>query len=97
VLRPIGELDDFERRLDVLAALQLTQIRQQQRQLDVLRRCEHRHQIVELENETDIGRAPAREIAFAASVDALAGNGNLAGIWAIDTAKKVEEGRLART
>ena len=41
---------------------------QQQRQLDVLERGQHRHQVVELENETDVARAPVGELGFVSAV-----------------------------
>ena len=38
---------------------------QQQRQLDVLEGGQHRHQVVELEDEADVGCAPVGQLAFA--------------------------------
>jgi len=48
--------------------------RELQRQLDVLKRGEHRHQVVELEDEADIGRAPGREIGIGEARDVDAGD-----------------------
>ena len=48
------EPDQRQRVLDVLAPLAPRQAREQQRQLDVLERREHRHQVVELEDEADV-------------------------------------------
>ena len=64
VVGPVGEIDDLERGRDALAPRLGAKVRQQQRQFDVLRSAEHRHQIVELKDEADVGRAPAGEIAL---------------------------------
>ena len=45
----------------MLSPLLLREVSQQQRQLDVLGRGQHREQIVELENEADMGRPPRRD------------------------------------
>ena len=46
--------------MHVIAPLLLRQTRQQERQLDVLERGEHRDQVVELKDEPDVARAPRR-------------------------------------
>src|SRR3712207_8888585 len=46
----------------------------------ILRRRKHRHQIVELEDEADVRRPPARQLALAHPVDACAGDVHLARI-----------------
>ena len=48
--------------------------RQQQRQLDVLERGQHRHQVVELEDEADVRGAPRRELAVGELRDVDAGD-----------------------
>ena len=60
----VGEPDQLERDRDALAALGTRQRSELQRQLDVLERREHRNQVVELEDEADVRRAPRREVAF---------------------------------
>jgi hypothetical protein len=92
----VHEGDDLESGLDMLAALLLAELGQQQRQLDVLRRRQHRHQVVELKHEADAGRAPAGEFVLAQPVDALAGHVHLADVRPIDAAEQVEQRRLAR-
>ena len=96
VLHAVGEIDHLERGLDVLAPLLAVEPGQQQRQLDVLRRGQHRHQIVELEDEADIGGAKARELALRQPVDALPGDMDLAARRPVDAAEQIEQRRLAR-
>src|SRR6266513_2265337 len=55
----VQPLEQREHRFDVLLPLGLGERRQQQRQLDVLERGEHRQQVIELEHEPDVGGAPA--------------------------------------
>ena len=57
---------------DALAPLGLRQLGQQQRQLDVSRRGQHRQQVVELEDEADVARPPPRQLAAGQLVDAIA-------------------------
>ena len=59
---PVGDADRVESRLDVLASLVRREGREKERQLDVLGRCEHRKEVVELEHEADVGRAPVGEL-----------------------------------
>ena len=64
VLRAVAEADDVERgRRRACVRSRLRQLGQQQRQLDVLARGQHRQQVVELEDEADVPRAPARRAA----------------------------------
>src|SRR6266705_813531 len=72
VLGAVGEADHLEGDRDVLPALRGRQLRQQQRQLDVALGGEHRHEVVELEHEADVVRAPAGELAAAELIDAAA-------------------------
>ena len=69
VLLAVAEADDVERGHHVLAALLLREVREQQRQLDVLERGEHRNQVVELEDEADVPRAPRGERALGQAAD----------------------------
>ena len=68
---------------------------QQQRQLDVLRRGQHRHEIVELEDEADIRGAEARELALRQGVDALPRHMDLPAVGMVDTAEQIEQCGLA--
>jgi hypothetical protein len=92
----VGEVDDLQRRFDMRAALLRVELGQQQRQLDILRGRQHRHQVVELEDEADIGRAPARQLTLAQALDVLAGELDLAGAGRVDAAEQVQQRRLAR-
>ena len=74
VIRAVGEPDQRERGLDALAPIAARQRRQQQRQLDVLERGEHRHQVVELEDEADVRRAPRGELRLGELRDVDAGD-----------------------
>ena len=69
VLSPGRRARRCERGHDVLAALRLRELRQQQRQLDVLERRQHRDQVVELEDEPDVPRAPRGERALGQAAD----------------------------
>src|SRR5205814_6058268 len=69
VLLAIAEGDDAERRYHVIAALRLREIRQEQRQLHVLERGEHRDEVVQLEDEADVARAPGGERSLRQAAD----------------------------
>src|SRR5215831_13818790 len=93
--RPIGKRDDLERSFDVAPPLCLAELGEQQRQLHVLCRRQHRHEIVELKNEADVSSAIARKLALREPVDPLSGDVDFSGIDVIDSAKQIEQGRLA--
>ena len=93
----VGEVDHGQRGVDALRPLLSPKFCQQQRQLDVLRCGEHRHQVVELEDEADIAGAPGGELAFGHAVDALIGDRKLTLIDMIDAAEQVQQRGLART
>ena len=95
MLGPIGEIDDLERRFDVLPALERIEPGDEQRQFHVLRGRQHRHQIVELEHEADGRGAPLGELALRKAVDAPAGDVDFAGVRAVDAADHVEQCGLA--
>src|SRR3546814_14737217 len=61
VFGAIVETDDLQCGLRVLLALAGIELGQQQRQFDIGLRAEHRHQVVELEDEADVACAPAGE------------------------------------
>ncbi len=57
--RPVAEPDEAEHRFHPGAPLGLRERAQEQRQLDILGRIQHRHQIVELEDDPERLRAPS--------------------------------------
>ena len=95
MIHPIREADDSEGSLDVLAALGFRELGQQQRQLDVLKRSEHGNQVVHLENESDMARAPLGELAAGHVRDLVAGDGNAAFRGHVQAAEEIEQRSLA--
>ena len=81
----------------VLLALAGRQIGQQQRQFDVFERGQHRHQVVELEDEADVARAPRGEIGLAQRGDVDAADAQTAAVGLVDAGNQVEQRALART
>ena len=61
MLRALRQPDHRQRGLHVFPALGLGKMRQQQRQFHVALRRQHRHQIVKLEDESDMPRTPRGE------------------------------------
>src|SRR5215470_11369343 len=96
MLHAIGEADERQRRLDVLVTHPARQPGQRERQLDVLERGQHRHQVVELENEADRARPPVGELRLAEPRDVDAVDQDLARIGLVDPGDQVEQRRLAR-
>ena len=86
----------LKRSADALAALRRRQRREQQRQLDVALGRQHRQQVVHLEHEADVIRAPLAERAVAERVGALAGDLDRAGARPVQAADQVQQRRLAR-
>jgi hypothetical protein len=64
---------------------------EQQRQLDVAFRSQHRHQVVELEDESDVGGTPLREPPAESWSMRSAADMHLAGSRAIEPADQVEK------
>src|SRR6188508_106295 len=95
VLRAILQADEAQGRLDALAPLAAREPRQQQRQLDVALGREHRQQVVHLEDEADVVRAPACERAVAHRIDALACDLERAAARPVEAADQVQQRRLA--
>ncbi len=91
----VGQPHQLQRDGRVLLALRRRQLGQQQRQLDVALRREHRHQVVELKHETHVGCPPPRQRAAAELVDVLAAHADAAGAGHIQPADQVEQGGLA--
>ena len=68
----MGQADDGQGCRDVLGAFGLGEVGEQQRQFDVALGCEHRHEVVELENEANVAGAPGGERAVGELVNPLA-------------------------
>jgi acyl-CoA thioesterase-1 len=62
VVHAVGQANDAERGFHVLAPLGLGELGQQERQLHVLERGEHRNQVVHLEDEPHVARAPSGQL-----------------------------------
>ena len=77
--------------------LGLGQVRQQQRQFHVALRREHREQVVKLEDEADVPRAPRGQLAVGQFVNALARDAHRAAGGAVQPADQVQQRALART
>src|SRR5205814_478449 len=75
--------------------LGLGERRQEQRQLDVLEGREHGEQIVELEHEADVRRAPAGRVRFAQPGDVGARDRHRPGVGTIDASDQVQQRGLA--
>src|SRR5688572_10674849 len=95
VTGPVGEPYHVECDRYGLAPLRGGQSGQQERQFDVPFRGEDRHQVVELEDKSDVARAPFGEPAARQTIDALAAYDDFAGSGAVEPANQVEQGRLA--
>src|SRR4029077_5748036 len=93
--QPVGQADERQRRLDVLLPLGLRERGQEQRQLDVLERRQHRQQVVELEHEPDLRGTPARRLRFAQFGDVRPRHRHRARVGPIDARDQVEQGGLA--
>ena len=96
VLGAVGDADQGQRGQRIGFALRGGQMGQQQRQLHIALRAQHRHQVVELEHEADMVGAPARQGAAAELVQALAGDGDFARGRRVQTADQIQQRRLAR-
>ena len=96
VLRAVLEAHDRERRRHVAPPVGAPQRREQQRQLDVLLRRQHRQQVVELEDEADVAGAPACQPPARQVIDAVPGDGDRALRRRVESAHQVQQGRLAR-
>jgi len=94
MLCPVGEVDDVQRRRGAPAPLSGSELGEQQRQLNVLRRTQHWHQIIELEDEADVRRPPAGELAPREPVDRRAGDMDFPRVCPVDRAQEIEQGRL---
>jgi hypothetical protein len=77
-------------------ALGAAQRGQQQRQLDVLLRRQHRHQVVALEDEADVLGAPGGQRVRCPARRCAGRRRELAGAGRVEAADQVEQGGLAR-
>ena len=66
------------------------------RQFDVLKRGQHRDEVVHLEDETDVARAPVGQLAAGHVRDFIAGHADGATRGNIEAAQQIEQSRLAR-
>ena len=80
----------------MLAAFGFREIREQQRQLDVLKRGEHRDEVVHLEDEADVAGPPLGQLVGGHVRDFVAGDGDAAVRRDIEAAQQIEQGGLAR-
>ena len=60
----VRQPDQFQGELGTLASFAARKMGEHQRQFHILHRREHRHQVVELEDKSDMGAAPVCEIGF---------------------------------
>ena len=97
MLRAMRQSDHRQRRLHVLLPVRLGKVREQQWQLHVPFRREHGHQIVKLENETDVARAPRGEGAVGQLINSFSGDDHRAFGRPVKAADQIQQGGLART
>ena len=71
---PVRQADHAEQQFDPLAPFRARQLCQLQRKFDVLERGQHRHQVVELEDEAHVARTPLGQFSLAEPGDVLAGH-----------------------
>ena len=93
----VGKTDECQRRAGAAQPLGGRQVGQQQRQLDIALGGQHRQQVVGLEDEADVARAPAGEIGVAQPVDRQALDLDAARGRPVEAADQVEERALARS
>src|SRR5207244_8825998 len=96
VVEARGEADRPERDLRAPAPLGTGEVREQERQLDVLDRAQDRDQVVELEDEPHVARAPARERILVESGERLPRYHHLAPVGTVEAGQEVQQRRLAR-
>src|SRR5712692_10393277 len=89
--------DDAQRRGHVIPPLAPGERGQQQRQLHVPLRAEHRQEVVELEDESDVHRPPVRQLPARHLIDPLPRHVDAARAGAIQAGDEIEERSLARS
>src|SRR5262249_51868463 len=97
VVHPFGQADNPQGGFDVLATVGLGKLGEQQRELYVLERGEHRNEVVHLEDESDVARAPLRQLTRGHVGDFVTGDGDAAVGWYVEPAEQVEQCWFART
>src|SRR6185369_5084843 len=95
MMHTIAKTNERHCEFDMLATLRLGKLGQQQRQLDVLKRREHRNEVVHLEDKADVTRAPGCELASREVRDLVACNSNGSCAGQIDATKKIQQGAFA--
>ena len=75
----------------------LRQLREQQRQLDVLLGRQHGQEVVELEDEADVLRAPLRELTAAQGAHGHTVHFDGASRWRVEAADQIEQRGFARS
>src|SRR5258706_73795 len=88
------QADDAKRGFDVLAAFGFGELGEQQRQLDVLECGEHGNEVVHLEDETDVARAPLRELIGGHVRDFVARHGDASVRGDVEAAEQIQQRRL---
>src|SRR5262245_14374644 len=95
VTHAVAQADDLQSRLDVTPALRLRQAGKQERELHVLERGEHGNQVVHLEDEPDVARAPRGQLAGGHVRQLVTRDGDTAGRGHVEAAEQIEQGGLA--
>jgi hypothetical protein len=94
VLGAVREADERQGGRDVLAALLLGELREQERKLDVLVGGEDRNQVVELEDESDVAGPPPGQLTVGELGDVLAVDDDRSRRRPVDPCDQVEERAL---
>ncbi|MBP1657450.1 MAG: uncharacterized protein H6Q31_2051 [Bacteroidetes bacterium] len=95
VLHTVREADHRKGCFNVLAAFPAREFRKQEWQLHILECCQHREQVIELENEPDVIRAPLGEgrLAQRGDLGSVDGDGSL--IRTVDAGDEIQQGGLS--
>jgi hypothetical protein len=80
----------------MLATFGFGEFGQQQGQFDVLERGEHGDEVVHLEDEADVARAPVGQLAAGHVRDLIAGHADSPARRNVETAQQIEQSGLAR-
>ena len=96
VRRAVPEPHQGQRGIDMGLALGAGEAGEQQRQFDIGRSRQHRHQIVELEDKADMAGAPARKGGMRQRFQMFARDDGPPGLRPVQPADQVEDGGLAR-
>src|SRR5262245_27102953 len=88
----IREADKLERGHHVIAAFLLVELREQERQLDILKCGEHGNEVEGLEDVADVPIAPLGDLPIIEAEDILALHQQFAGGWPVNRSNHVEQG-----